>query len=130
MNGLAQYRGYQVESAGPEEQIVLLYDGARRFVDHAEAALKAGRLDEVSRNIGKAQRIFEELACMLNLEAGEVARNLSRLYEYWGWRLSQGLIKKDPAMFAEVSATLVEMHEAWSQAVKEVRSQRAVRSLG
>lgn len=124
VNGLKQYRSYQVDTAGPEAQVALLYDGARRFTEQALSALEDGRLDDVSLYSGKAQRILEELSFALNPEAGEIAGNLGKLYEYWCWRLGQGLLMQEPAAFREVSATLTEMGEAWAVAAGQVRAQR------
>jgi flagellar protein FliS len=125
-----QYRSYQTETAGPEERVVLLYDGARRFTDQALQALRNGNFEAVGTYTGKAQRILEEFLTTLNFDAGEVAENLAKLYEYWIWRLSQGLIHKDEAAFAEVSAALVEMHAAWAEAARKVRIDREARSVG
>ncbi|MFZ5814022.1 MAG: flagellar export chaperone FliS [Bacillota bacterium] len=130
MNGINQYRSYQVETVSPEDQIVLLYEGARRFIDRAVLAMEAREYRDVSTNIGKAQQIFAELSGALNFEAGEIAENLYRLYDYWSWRLSQGLIKKDPAAFKEVSAAVGDMTEAWAEAARQVRAQRGARGLG
>lgn len=130
MNGLNQYRSYQVQTTAPEDQIALLYDGARRFIDQAAAAVEAQDYPLVSENVGKAQRIFAELSGMLNFEAGEIAQNLARLYEYWTWRLSQGLLHKDVAAFQEVSATVADLREAWAEAAKAVRAQRSGQALG
>lgn len=130
MNGLNQYRSYQVQTSAPEDQIALLYDGARRFVDQAAAAVEAQDYPLVSEKVGKAQRIFTELTAMLNFEAGEVADNLARLYEYWNWRLTQGLIHKDVEAFREVSATVADLGAAWAEAAKAVRAQRSGQALG
>lgn len=130
MNGLNQYRTYQVETTTPEDRIALLYDGARRFIDQAVLALEAHEYMQVSENVGKAQRIFTELSAGLNYEAGEVAENLARLYDYWNWRLTQGLLHKDTEAFKEVSTTVADLGEAWSQAAKTVRAQRGATSLG
>lgn len=125
MNGLNQYRTYQAETVAPEDQISLLYEGAQRFIDKAAAALEQERYTEVSENVGKAQRIFAELSSALNPEAGEIAANLARLYEYWNWRLSQGLIRKDVSALREVSATVGDMASAWAEAARQVRIERA-----
>lgn len=130
MNGLNQYRSYQVETVSPEDQIVLLYEGAKRFIDRAVMALEAQEYRDVSLNVGKAQQILAELSGALNFEAGEIAENLYRLYEYWSWRLSQGLIKKEVGALKEVSAAVGDMTEAWAEAARQVRTQRATRSLG
>ena len=130
MQRVNQYRSSQAETAGPEERVVLLYDGARRFTDQALKALRNGNYEAVSSYTGKAQRILEEFLATLNFDAGEVAQNLARLYEYWIWRLSQGLIHKDEAAYTEVSAALMEMHDAWAEAARKVRIDREARSVG
>lgn len=130
VNAYNQYRSYQVETASPEDQVALLYDGARRFVDKGRAAMEAGILDEASHNVGKAQAILAELSAALNLEVGEIAQNLWKLYDYWNWRLSQGLIKKDSTALQEVSAALSDMGQAWADAARQVRAQRSVRTTG
>ncbi|MGE5673673.1 MAG: flagellar export chaperone FliS [Mycobacterium leprae] len=127
VNGYNQYRAYQTETATREDMVALLYDGARRFVDQALVAHEAKDRAEVSRYIGKAQMIFTELAAALDPAAGEITQNLAKLYDYWNWRLGQGVINQDSEAFREVSATLVEMHAAWVEAAKQVRAQRSVR---
>ncbi len=128
VNALNQYRTYQVDTANREDFVALLYDGARRFTAKALSALEAGRLSEVSLYTGKAQRIFTELTVSLNYDAGEISTNLAKLYDYWSWRLSQGLIKRDPQAFREVSETLVDMHAAWVEAARQVRAARGTHS--
>lgn len=129
-SGLNQYRSIQAETVAPEDRVALLYDGARRFVDQAAQALHEQDYEQVSHFVGKAQRILEELSGALNFDAGQMAENLFALYEYWAWRLSQGVIKKDDAAFAEVSAALMDMHGAWLEVAKQVRAQRGAYSVG
>ncbi len=131
MNALNQYRSYQEETASREDVVVMLYDGARRFTDLALAALRAQDYEKVSLNTGKAQRILEELQGMLNMEVGGVvAKNLWQLYDYWQWRLGRGLVNKDESAFAEVSAVLADMREAWADAARQVKATRGVRTIG
>lgn len=127
---LNQYKSYQVETVAPEDQIALLYQGAQRFIDKAALALESGNFVDVSENVGKAQRIFAELTAALNFSAGDIAQNLERLYEYWSWRLSQGLIQKDPEALREVSTTVGDMAGAWAEAARQVRTQRGVKASG
>lgn len=125
MNPLQAYQGYQVQTASPGEQVAMLYEGARRFADLALRGLEEGRPEDVSLYTGKAQRILEELALCLNHDAGEIAGNLDRLYEYWRWRLGQGLIKQEPGAYREVSEALGQMAEAWREAARSLKVQRA-----
>lgn len=130
MNRINQYKTYQVNTVTPEEQIVLLYEGAQRFIDRAAKALEEQDYAAVSLNVGKAQQIFAELAASLNFDAGEIAHNLNRLYDYWSWRLSEGLIHKNAEAFREVSAVVGDMASAWAEASKQLRAQRGVRVGG
>jgi len=126
-SGLNQYRSIQAETVPPEDRVALLYDGARRFVDQAQHALEVGNHGDVSLFAGKAQRILEELSGALNFEAGEMAENLFLLYEYWTWRLGQGVVKQEVEAFKEVSTALTDMHGAWVEAAKQIRAQRGAR---
>lgn len=126
-NGLNQYKSIQADTVPPEDRVALLYDGARRFVDQALQALQTEHYSEASQYAGKAQRILEELSGALNFEAGEMAENLFLLYEYWTWRLGQGVVKQDAEAFKEVSSALMDMHGAWVEAAKQIRAQRGAR---
>jgi len=130
VNGLKQYKSYQVETVPPEDQVALLYEGAQRFIEKAAMALENGRYDEVSENVGKAQQVFGELSASLNFSAGEIAHNLYRLYDYWSWRLSQGLLKKDVQALREVATTVGDLAGAWAEAARQVRAQRGARANG
>lgn len=124
------YQAYQVETAGPEDLVVQLYDGARRFTDKALLALEERQYEAVSLYTGRAQRILEELSVTLNHDAGDIAQNLWRLYDYWMWRLGQGLMHQEPQAYREVSAALLDMREVWADAARQVRAQRGVAKLG
>jgi len=125
-NGYNQYKSLQVATASREDLVPMLYDGARRFTDLAKLALQARQYEQVAVNVGKAQRILTELSLGLNFEAGgDLARNLEKLYEYWSWRLGQGLVNRDAECFEEVSTVLSDMHGAWVEAAKQVRASRS-----
>lgn len=130
MYGLNQYRSAHIDTVGPEDSVALVYDGARRFVDKALAALEAGDYYAVSLNTGKAQQVIAELSVAINFDAAEMAENLFQLYDYWNWRLHDGLTRKDPEPFREVSAVLAEMREAWAEAARQMRVRRAAHAAG
>lgn len=120
-----------MDTSGPEDRVVLLYDGARRFVDLALSAWEAEDREQARVNVGKAQRIFAELSSTLNHEVGgELSRNLEKLYDYWSWRLSQGLLNQESQAFGEVSATLVEMTDTWREAAQQVKVMRGAQAVG
>jgi flagellar protein FliS len=62
----ARYRGVQVVTCNPLQLLVMLYDGAIRFIGEAEAAITAGDRARVGDRIGKAHAILEELVATLD----------------------------------------------------------------
>lgn len=109
----------QVLSAGPERLITLLFSGARAAIAQARIHLEAGRIAERGAAISKATRIVEEgLKQGLNLEAGgEIAENLSRLYDFIIRALLTANLKADPEQLDVADQLLAELADAWQQSV-------------
>lgn len=120
-NNFDRYRQTSIQTAPPEQLIVMLYDGGIRFLEQAKVAMREGK--DPSEAIGRSQDIIVELTASLNRSAGEVANNLSRLYDFWINRLFQAQIHKDVAMIDEVSAMMRDLREAWATiAVQQKKS--------
>ena len=114
--GADVYRRTEVQSSSPVELVVMLYDGALRFVMEARDAIERqdvrGRTDAVSR----ALAIVAELQQTLNMqEGGDVARELDRLYTYISTRLLDVTARADTAAADEVTRLLRTLREGWSQ---------------
>lgn len=58
--------------------------------------------------------------CCLNMEAGEVAQLLYKLYEYLNWRLAQANAKKSLKGITEVKELMSILREGWEGAVRKV----------
>jgi flagellar protein FliS len=97
----------------------MLYDGAIKFLNLANDAISKKDISASNNNIIKAQNIITELMVSLNMEVGEIAKNLYSLYDYMNRRLIQANIKKDPQIVNEVKGMLVELRETWDQAIKK-----------
>lgn len=117
-NPYQQYQEAQLETASQGKLLIMLYDGAIRFLTQAHQALTEKRFQEAHQYILRAEDIITELMASLRLEVGDIAQNLYRLYEYYNWRLIQANIKRDPGMVLEVQARLRELREAWVEAIK------------
>lgn len=109
----------QVMSAGPERLITLLFSGARAAIAQARIHMEAGRTAERGAAISKATRIVDEgLKLSLNTEAGgEVAENLSRLYDYIIRTLLTANLKSDVEQLDLADRLLADLAEAWQQSV-------------
>ena len=114
-----QYQRVQTQTASPGQLVVLLYQGCVRFIGRARAAMAAEDYDTSRLNLLRAQDIVAELMSSLNLEAGDVAGNLLRLYEYMHRRLVQANIRRDHAAAAEVEALIRSLLPAWEEAARQ-----------
>lgn len=114
-NPYARYRQTQVETAGPLDLIIMMYDGALRFINQAKKALAEKEYGPANEALKRAQDIITELNISLNPEAGEIAGNLRSLYLFIYDRLLQANIKKDAKILDEVTGLLVTMKSSWTQ---------------
>ena len=114
-NAYTQYRKAQVETADQRRVIIMLYDGALRFLGSGMKALQERDLEVAHKNLLRVQDIVFELMASLDLEAGEVAGALYRLYEYSYHLLLQANVKKEIEPLYQVEKILLELREAWQQ---------------
>jgi len=117
-NPYQKYQKTMVETVTPAQLVLMLYNGAIRFLKQAQMGLEEGKLEVCHQNILKAQDILTELMTSLDLEQGEIARNLYQLYDYMYHRLVDANIKKDGQILLEVQQFLSELRETWSEAIK------------
>ncbi len=114
MNGFDTYKEVAITTQGKGRQIVMLYDGAIKFLKLALNELDAGKVEARWNYIKRALDIIEELNAVLNMEAGgEVAVNLRKLYQFMISRLNMANIKKDPQMINDVINLLEELNQGW-----------------
>jgi len=114
MKGIAAYQETAVTTQSKGRLIVLLYEGAIKFMKLAIKELEVGNYEAKGRYINKAQDIITELNSVLNLEAGgEIATNLRKLYCFMTTRLSEANSKCDPAMIQEVITIMEELNQGW-----------------
>jgi flagellar protein FliS len=114
MNGIAAYQDTTVTTGNKGRLIVLLYEGAIKFLRLAVQEMEAKNYEAKGRYINKAQDIIAELNAVLDMDAGgEIAGNLRKLYVFMSNRLSQANIKRDPQMIREIIALLEELNQSW-----------------
>ncbi len=114
MNGVSAYQETSVTTENKGRLIVMLYDGAIKFMRLAIKEIEAKNYEAKGRYIGKAQDIINELNMVLDMEAGgEIASNLRKLYLFMSGRLSEANAKCDPQMVREVIALMEELNKGW-----------------
>jgi flagellar protein FliS len=126
LNQPESYRKTQIDTASPETLILMLYDGALRFMGQAEEAFTQKNLESISNQLLKVQAIFAELMSALNKEqGGEIAVNLERLYLFFLEKLSEANVKKDPEPMRQIKPMVEDLRNTWVEAMKNhARSQQ------
>lgn len=119
-NQNAAYRKTQIETASPEALILMLYDGAIKFIGQAEIAFEDENIEQISNLLLRIQAIFAELLSALDKDkGGEIAVNLERLYVFFLEQLSDANIKKDVKPLAEIKPLIVDLRNTWEQAMQK-----------
>jgi flagellar protein FliS len=114
MKGITAYQETTVATQGKGRLIVLLYDGAVKFMKLAVKELEAGNYEAKGQYIGRAQDIINELNAVLDMKAGdEIAANLRKLYCFMNSRLSEANTKCDPQLIREVITLMEELNQSW-----------------
>lgn len=123
------YKNTEISTANQGKLIVMLYEGAVRFLHIARDNMSYKTYDVVNTNIIKAQDILTELMLSLDMGAGgEIAQNLFNLYAYMKKRLIESNINKDREGVDEVIRYLEQLRGAWEEiALKEAAAPGAVR---
>ena len=114
------YRQTQAQTAAPGELVVMLYQGALRFVTSAIEALDARDIQGAHNGLVRTQAIISELNTTLDVaRGGQFARNLSSLYDFMTRRLIDANVRKEAAPAREVQGLLRELLPAWQTAVRQ-----------
>ena len=114
MKGIGAYQDNAVTTQNRGRLIVLLYEGAIKFLKLAISELQEGNYKEKGHYINKAQDIINELNAVLDMEAGgEIAANLRKLYLFMSKRLYEANIKRDPQMIRDVIGLMEELNQSW-----------------
>ncbi len=114
MKGVTAYQDVAVTTQGKGRLIVLLYEGAIKFMKLAIQELEANNYEAKGRYVNRAQDIINELNAVLDMDAGgEIAANLRKLYCFMSDRLSQANVKRDPQMVREVITLMEELNQSW-----------------
>jgi flagellar protein FliS len=119
------YKSNEISTVSQSRLIVMLYDGAIRFLKIASENMTPRKYDLVNNNIIKAQDILTELLMSLNLDEGkDVAKNLMNLYLYMKKRLLEANMAKDAKMILEVIEHLAQLKSAWEEIEKKDTSSK------
>lgn len=120
MDAVESYRTHAVSTQQSGKLIVMLYDGAVKYLDIAAEKLAEGDCEGKGMYIGKAQDVVAELNNCLDLEAGgELAENLQALYSFVHRMLSTANAERDSEKIRQCKQILAELRDAWKQVAEK-----------
>jgi len=109
------YRESSVLTASPEQLVVMLYDGAGRFLRQAEAALGEGAVEHAHDRMNRGEAIVDELLATLDMDQGQIAERLQAIYVYCKRCLIEARLERDASKVRLVVRLLTELRDAWAQ---------------
>ena len=116
-----QYNQVQIKTANKGKLIVMLYQGAIRFMNRALLLLEKKDMEGKGNALIRAQDIILELLYALDqgsLDQGaELALNLRRLYLYSYRRLVHANVHMDTEAIEEVITVMQNLLQAWEQVI-------------
>lgn len=113
------YKKAAVSTVDQRKLIVMLYDGAIKFLTVAVDKMNKTDRYEAHKNLIRGKSIIAELLASLNMEqGGEIASNLQRLYTYMFNELIEANLEHDSGRVAKVVELLKELRAGW-QGIQE-----------
>lgn len=110
------YRESSVLTASPEQLVVMLYDGALRFLRQTQAAYGEGAYKHGGERMQRAEAIVDELLATLNMDAGgEVAVRLQAIYVFCKRQLIEARVERSSEKVGSVIKLLTDLRDAWAQ---------------
>ncbi len=118
------YRQVATQTASPGQLVLMLFDGAIRFLERARQGFDYDDPLEfnltINNNVLRAQAIINELNMALDLEqGGELAATLRRLYLYMDRRLQEANQHKQPDGILDVLRRLTILRDAWAEMLRQ-----------
>jgi flagellar protein FliS len=118
MNGYATaHRAYtesSVMTAPPERLVLMLYDGAIRFLRQSTAALEQGDRTLGRERMRRAEAIIDELNVTLDMSHGEIPEKLRAIYLFCKRHLIESFLNDQTAGIETVVSLLSELRESWA----------------
>ena len=115
VNAYQQYQYNSIMSASPERLLLMLLEGAIKFVKLARKAIEEKDIEEANLYLTKAQDIIAELNQSLDMSF-DISENLAGIYDFLYRQLVDANIKKDAEALDVVESMLAELKSTWEEA--------------
>lgn len=117
------YKTAEVGTASKLKLVIMMYDGAIRFLNEVKKRIDAGDIAGRGLYISKAQRIISELQESLNVhQGGEIATQLEQLYGFVIQNLIKANIKGDKTAVDQALHVLENLRGAWREVMQDAQA--------
>lgn len=121
------YQQVEVNTCNKLQLVVMLYDGAIRFLGEARTAIQAKNVRAKAVALDRALAIIGELQSTLQLEeGGDIAASLNSLYNYMNESLLLASANMDPKPVDHVIRLLKTLNSAWTEIAQKAEPSAAV----
>jgi len=114
-NAMQEYTEANVAGVGQLKLIIMLYEGARRFLLQAHDCIEKKRTMEAHEYLIKAKRIIVHFLCTTNPESSELAANLHKLYVFLYERIARANMCKSLEETEAALRILNKLLEGWKE---------------
>lgn len=112
------YLENQINSASPEQLLIMFYDGAIRFTSQAAQAVENKDIEKRTYYINKAGAIIAELNATLDHDiGGAIAADLNRLYDFMLRELHKANSSNNLKRIKIVETLLTDLRQTWQEAI-------------
>lgn len=115
-SALKNYGRIANSESDPIEQIVMLYNGAIRFLQLAAIDIDAGNIPSKAENTNRALDIVRYLQSILDFErGGSVAESLDSLYTIVTWTIIRASASLQSSEMKHAADLLTPVRDAWTE---------------
>lgn len=125
-NAYQKYKTTSIQSASREKLLLMMYEGAIKFVKLAIIAAEERKIADRGASIGRAYDIVLELNNTLDHKVGgEIAKNLEQLYMFITDQLTHANLTGDSQYLRNALRILETLYEGWRRAVEQLKKDGA-----
>jgi len=119
-NPYNKYKSTQIKTASREQILLMLYDGAIKYMKQGRDALNDDNHELAHDKLIQAQDIVTELMASLDMDiGGDVAEDLYSLYDFILHNLVQANVEKNPRRVGQALDVMTDLNDAWDTVINE-----------
>ena len=118
-NAHATYQSVQITTTDRGRLLLMMYEGAIKFLKQARAGLETGDITKFCKYLSKGQAIVAELMNTLDFEkGGKIAKDLDRLYDFMLFYLTEANLHRDAKRITRVIGLIETIYSAYKEIIE------------